>query len=41
MFEEYLYTYHVEDLLDILKSEDKNQHYSLTIKYVVIKHFNL
>lgn len=32
MFEEYLYTYHEDDLLNILRSEDKNQHYSLTIK---------
>lgn len=36
MFEEYLCTYHADELLDILKHKDKKQHFSLTIKFVVI-----
>lgn len=41
MFEEYLCTYHADELLDILKYPDKNQHYSLTIKYLNLKIFKL
>ncbi|XP_027837856.2 DNA helicase MCM9-like [Aphis gossypii] len=36
MFEEYLYTYHEDDLLNILRSEDKKQHYSLTINFLTL-----
>ncbi|XP_022174206.1 DNA helicase MCM9-like [Myzus persicae] len=36
MFEDYLYTYHEDDLLNILKSEDKKQHYSLTINFLTL-----
>lgn len=35
MFEEYLCTYHTDELVDILKHTDKKKHYSLTIKCVV------
>ncbi|XP_025201501.1 DNA helicase MCM9-like [Melanaphis sacchari] len=36
MFKEYLYTYHEDDLLNILKSENKKQHYSLTINFLTL-----
>lgn len=32
MFEEYLRTFHADELLEILKHSEKKQHYSLTIK---------